>query len=125
MPLAGVNGTVVTLPQGEEAGTIQTVNGDLVTFENDVVSNEFGWDEVGPIEVGKDVKVWAIKLPLVTYYKATHIESNLEPYVGDEIMTAMIFDPDGLRLRKTYFDKMQHDAREAMDRSFEEMFVGG
>jgi hypothetical protein len=119
MPLAKVKGIVESLPTDGQSGTIRLRNGESVFFKGDVISNEFTWTEVGPIAIGKEVKLWATRPRCEADYTATLIESTLEPYGEEELEKARIHNPLNRRIVKTLVDPERHEERERLDRQAE------
>jgi hypothetical protein len=119
MPLANQLGIVVSLSD-DGTGVIELEHGGIpVTFEADDVSSEFTREDVGPIEVGKLVRVWAVKLPIHPTHTATLVESNVEPLTGLQLLLAMLSQDDSLACIKGMLDPMSHASRERLDASLE------
>lgn len=121
MPLAKELGTVVSLPSEGMPGVIQLKRDNaVVLFMADHIGPDFTHEVAGPFEVGVDVQVWAVKLPIHSTYRATEIGSTVEPLTGFELLFAMAAGDESLACRKGLLGS---GAREYLDQTMEESWA--
>lgn len=124
MPIANEFGVVTSLPSKQTTGTIKLEReGIVISFANSTASSEFRHAVVGPLEVGKRVRVWAVKLSADATHTATLIQSDAEPLSGSELFLALQRGDESVACAKAILDPLHHADRERQDKWLEEQLA--